>query len=127
MNLLGARVWTAQYVAMRALAWPDAFPHTDYGVMKAMNERSPAKVLAAAEKWRRWRAYAAMHLLSYAHAISFGYITVQAQQEIDDWRLLEGRESEAGEQTAAPLENEAAHSICPAVGSSSQSHPMLSA
>jgi AraC family transcriptional regulator of adaptative response / DNA-3-methyladenine glycosylase II len=62
MNLPGVGAWTAQYVAMRALAWPDAFPHTDYGVMKAMNETSPAKVLAAAEKWRPWRAYAAMHL-----------------------------------------------------------------
>ena len=62
MNLPGVGVWTAQYVAMRALAWPDAFPHTDYGVMKAMKETSPAKVLAAAEKWRPWRAYAAMHL-----------------------------------------------------------------
>ena len=62
MNLPGVGIWTAQYVAMRALAWPDAFPHTDYGVMNAMNERSPARVLAAAEKWRPWRAYAAMHL-----------------------------------------------------------------
>jgi AraC family transcriptional regulator, regulatory protein of adaptative response / DNA-3-methyladenine glycosylase II len=62
MNLPGIGVWTAQYVAMRALAWPDAFPHTDHGVMKAMNETNPAKVLAAAEKWRPWRAYAAMHL-----------------------------------------------------------------
>jgi AraC family transcriptional regulator of adaptative response / DNA-3-methyladenine glycosylase II len=62
MSLPGIGVWTAQYVAMRALAWPDAFPHTDYGVRKAMNETSPTKVLAAAEKWRPWRAYAAMHL-----------------------------------------------------------------
>ncbi len=62
MDLPGIGAWTAQYMAMRVLAWPDAFPHTDLGVMKAMNEKSPAKVLAAAEKWRPWRAYAAMHL-----------------------------------------------------------------
>ena len=62
MNLPGVGGWTAQYVAMRVLGWPDAFPHTDYGLMKAMNETRPAKVLAAAEKWRPWRAYAAMHL-----------------------------------------------------------------
>ena len=54
--------WTAQYIAMRALAWPDAFPHTDYGVMKALNEKNPRKVLAQAEAWRPWRAYAVMHL-----------------------------------------------------------------
>lgn len=54
--------WTAQYMAMRALAWPDAFPHTDYGVMKALGEKNPRRVLALAEAWRPWRAYAVMHL-----------------------------------------------------------------
>lgn len=54
--------WTAQYMAMRALTWPDAFPHTDYGVMKAMGEKNPRRVLALAEAWRPWRAYAVMHL-----------------------------------------------------------------
>ena len=54
--------WTAQYIAMRALAWPDAFPHTDYGVMKALNEKNQRKVLEIAEAWRPWRAYAVMHL-----------------------------------------------------------------
>ncbi len=58
----GIGEWTAQYIAMRALAWPDAFPHTDYGVMKALNEKNPRKVLALAETWRPWRAYAVMHL-----------------------------------------------------------------
>jgi AraC family transcriptional regulator of adaptative response / DNA-3-methyladenine glycosylase II len=47
---------------MRALAWPDAFPHTDLGVMKALGEKRPQRVLAAAEAWRPWRAYAVMHL-----------------------------------------------------------------
>jgi AraC family transcriptional regulator, regulatory protein of adaptative response / DNA-3-methyladenine glycosylase II len=54
--------WTAQYIAMRALAWPDAFPNTDYGVMKALGEKNPRKVLSLAERWRPWRAYAVMHL-----------------------------------------------------------------
>jgi AraC family transcriptional regulator of adaptative response / DNA-3-methyladenine glycosylase II len=58
----GIGEWTAQYIAMRALAWPDAFPHTDYGVMKAMNEVNAKRVLAKAEAWRPWRAYAVMHL-----------------------------------------------------------------
>jgi AraC family transcriptional regulator of adaptative response / DNA-3-methyladenine glycosylase II len=62
LALPGIGTWTAQYIAMRALSWPDAFPHTDYGVMKAMNEKNPVRVLAAAEKWRPWRAYAVMHL-----------------------------------------------------------------
>jgi AraC family transcriptional regulator of adaptative response / DNA-3-methyladenine glycosylase II len=54
--------WTAQYIAMRALSWPDAFPAADYGVMKALGESSVVRVKAQAEAWRPWRAYATMHL-----------------------------------------------------------------
>ena len=60
--IAGIGEWTAQYIAMRALAWPDAFPHTDLGIKKALNENNPKKLLARAESWRPWRAYAAMHL-----------------------------------------------------------------
>jgi AraC family transcriptional regulator of adaptative response / DNA-3-methyladenine glycosylase II len=60
--LPGVGEWTAQYIAMRALAWPDAFPHTDLVVKKALNETDARKVLAAGEAWRPWRAYAVMHL-----------------------------------------------------------------
>jgi AraC family transcriptional regulator of adaptative response / DNA-3-methyladenine glycosylase II len=60
--LPGVGEWTAQYIAMRALAWPDAFPHTDLGVRKALGESDPKRVLAAGEAWRPWRAYAVMHL-----------------------------------------------------------------
>ena len=60
--LPGIGEWTAQYIAMRALAWPDAFPHTDLGVMKALGESTPGRVLARAEPWQPWRAYAVMHL-----------------------------------------------------------------
>ena len=44
-SLPGIGEWTAQYIAMRALSWPDAFPHTDYGVLKAMDEKNPRKAL----------------------------------------------------------------------------------
>jgi AraC family transcriptional regulator of adaptative response / DNA-3-methyladenine glycosylase II len=60
--LPGVGEWTAQYIAMRALAWPDAFPHTDLGVMKALGTKDARRVLAAGEAWRPWRAYAVMHL-----------------------------------------------------------------
>ena len=60
--LPGVGEWTAQYIAMRALAWPDAFPHTDLGVMKALGTKDPKRVLAGGEAWRPWRAYAVMHL-----------------------------------------------------------------
>jgi len=60
--LPGIGEWTAQYIAMRALAWPDAFPHTDFGVKKALCETDARRVLVAGEAWRPWRAYAVMHL-----------------------------------------------------------------
>lgn len=58
----GIGEWTAQYIAMRALSWPDAFPHTDLVLRKALGARNPTEILARAEKWRPWRAYAALHL-----------------------------------------------------------------
>jgi AraC family transcriptional regulator of adaptative response / DNA-3-methyladenine glycosylase II len=63
--LPGIGPWTAQYVAMRALAWPDAFPHPDLGVMRALGETRPAAALAKAEAWRPWRSYAVIHLWSH--------------------------------------------------------------
>ena len=61
-RLPGIGDWTAQYIAMRALAWPDAFPHTDLGVKKACATDDAKAILARAEAWRPWRAYAVMHL-----------------------------------------------------------------
>lgn len=61
-GLPGIGEWTVQYIAMRALAWPDAFPHTDYGVLKAMGQTNARKALATAAQWQPWRAYAVMHL-----------------------------------------------------------------
>jgi AraC family transcriptional regulator of adaptative response / DNA-3-methyladenine glycosylase II len=58
----GIGEWTVQYIAMRALSWPDAFPHTDLGIKKALNTNNAKKILKHAEQWRPWRAYAALHL-----------------------------------------------------------------
>jgi AraC family transcriptional regulator of adaptative response / DNA-3-methyladenine glycosylase II len=60
--LPGIGPWTATYVAMRALRWPDAFPDGDLALRRAAGDLSPARLRLAAERWRPWRAYAAMHL-----------------------------------------------------------------
>jgi len=60
--LPGVGEWTVQLVAMRALAWPDAFPATDIGVMNALGTRDAALVATRAEAWRPWRSYAVMRL-----------------------------------------------------------------
>jgi AraC family transcriptional regulator of adaptative response / DNA-3-methyladenine glycosylase II len=58
----GIGKWTAQYVAMRALREPDAFPSTDLGLLRALDLRSSRELEERAEAWRPWRAYAAMYL-----------------------------------------------------------------
>ena len=60
--LPGIGAWTAEYVAMRALGWRDAFPAGDLGLRKAMGGITEAALRGAAERWRPWRAYAAQRL-----------------------------------------------------------------
>ena len=65
--LKGIGEWTAQYIAMRELREPDAFPTADVGLLRALaapDGRRPTaqQLLARAERWRPWRAYAALHL-----------------------------------------------------------------
>jgi AraC family transcriptional regulator of adaptative response / DNA-3-methyladenine glycosylase II len=65
--LPGIGEWTAQYIAMRALREPDAFPAGDIGLLRALSNaegETPTSraLLARAESWRPWRAYAAQHL-----------------------------------------------------------------
>jgi AraC family transcriptional regulator of adaptative response / DNA-3-methyladenine glycosylase II len=52
-SLPGIGEWTAQYIAMRELREPDAFPAADIGLLRAMTDK---------DSWRPWRAYAALHL-----------------------------------------------------------------
>ena len=65
--LPGVGAWTAQYIALRELRETDAFPHADVGLLRAMADEAglrprPEALLARAEAWRPWRAYAAQHL-----------------------------------------------------------------
>ncbi|MEO7456402.1 MAG: AlkA N-terminal domain-containing protein [Gemmatimonadaceae bacterium] len=64
----GIGPWTAEYIIMRAVHWPDAFPASDLVLLRSAGNLSPAKLLRAAEEWRPWRAYAAMHLWRRARA-----------------------------------------------------------
>ena len=58
----GIGKWTAQYVAMRALGEPDAFPSSDLGLLRALTFDSSRELERRAEAWRPWRAYAAIYL-----------------------------------------------------------------
>ena len=66
-ELPGIGEWTAQYVAMRAMRESDAVPTGDIALLRALADGegrrpTPAEMLARAEGWRPWRAYAALHL-----------------------------------------------------------------
>jgi AraC family transcriptional regulator, regulatory protein of adaptative response / DNA-3-methyladenine glycosylase II len=65
-SIKGIGPWTAHYIAMRALSWPDAFPPQDVALLNALDLPNTAKgqreADAIAEAWRPWRSYAVMHL-----------------------------------------------------------------
>jgi AraC family transcriptional regulator of adaptative response / DNA-3-methyladenine glycosylase II len=64
LALPGIGPWTADYVAMRALAHPDVFLPTDIGVRNALAGLGvdPVATVADSDRWRPWRSYALMHL-----------------------------------------------------------------
>ncbi|MDO8903947.1 DNA-3-methyladenine glycosylase 2 family protein [Hydrogenophaga sp.] len=63
-SLPGIGPWTAQYIAMRALRWPDAWPEGDVALVKALGLEKPRNQAARhaaerlAERWQPWRSYA---------------------------------------------------------------------
>jgi AraC family transcriptional regulator of adaptative response / DNA-3-methyladenine glycosylase II len=61
-ELPGFGPWTTEYILMRALGDPDAFPHSDLGLLQATGDATPAALLARAEAFRPYRAYAALRL-----------------------------------------------------------------
>jgi AraC family transcriptional regulator of adaptative response / DNA-3-methyladenine glycosylase II len=58
--LPGIGDWTAQYIAMRALRWPDAFPAGDVALQKALGVTGAKAAVQASERWRPWRSYAVL-------------------------------------------------------------------
>lgn len=64
LQIKGIGPWTAGYIAMRGLNDPDAMPHNDLALLKAWQTLSDQPLMQAAEQWRPWRAYAAIHLWS---------------------------------------------------------------
>ena len=65
--LPGVGEWTAQYIALREMREPDAFPQADIGLMRAMADENGVRptadqLLARSQAWKPWRAYAAQHL-----------------------------------------------------------------
>lgn len=55
--LPGIGDWTAQYIAMRALRWPDAFPSGDVALQKALGVSGAKAAAIASQAWQPWRSY----------------------------------------------------------------------
>jgi AraC family transcriptional regulator of adaptative response / DNA-3-methyladenine glycosylase II len=68
--LPGIGEWTAQYIAMRALAEPDAFPSGDLVLRRVSGNLTARELDRRSESWRPWRAYAVMLLWQDAAATS---------------------------------------------------------
>ena len=60
--LPGIGPWTAHYICMRALPWPDAFPKEDVAVRKNLSGVTPRQAEEMSQAWRPWRSYAVAHL-----------------------------------------------------------------
>ena len=60
--LPGIGPWTAHYVAMRALRWPDSFPKEDIAVRNNLGGVSAKRAEELSQAWRPWRSYAVMHI-----------------------------------------------------------------
>jgi AraC family transcriptional regulator of adaptative response / DNA-3-methyladenine glycosylase II len=60
--LPGIGPWTAEYIAMRAFRWPDAFPKEDLVLRRNLGGLSAADADALSQTWRPWRSYAVMHV-----------------------------------------------------------------
>jgi len=58
--LPGIGAWTAQYIAMRALRWPDAFPAGDVALQKALGVTGARAAEQASHGWQPWRSYAVL-------------------------------------------------------------------
>ena len=61
-ELPGIGQWTANYIAMRALRWPDAFPKEDIAVRKKLGGVTAREAEEMSQAWRPWRSYAVLHL-----------------------------------------------------------------
>ena len=62
MEIGGIDERLATTIVTRALYWPDAFSLSDRALQEAAGVSTPRALRARAERWRPWRAYAALHL-----------------------------------------------------------------
>jgi AraC family transcriptional regulator, regulatory protein of adaptative response / DNA-3-methyladenine glycosylase II len=80
IELPGIGPWTAHYIAMRALRWPDAFPKEDIALRNRLGGVSPREAERLSQPWRPWRSYAVMHLWRMARQPGSGGAVARKQR-----------------------------------------------
>ena len=60
--LPGIGPWTAQYITMRTLHWPDAFPKEDIALRRILGDVTAKQADLLSQAWRPWRSYASIYL-----------------------------------------------------------------
>lgn len=80
----GIGIWTTQYIALRALGEPDAFPASDLILRRVCGSADAALTTRALEKrsnaWRPWRGYAVMHLWDASRLVQ--HLSVRTRERI---------------------------------------------
>jgi AraC family transcriptional regulator of adaptative response / DNA-3-methyladenine glycosylase II len=69
-ELPGIGQWTAHYIAMRALRWPDAFPKEDIAVRNNLGGVTAKDAELLSQPWRPWRSYAVMHVWGMGRSVT---------------------------------------------------------
>jgi AraC family transcriptional regulator of adaptative response / DNA-3-methyladenine glycosylase II len=69
-RIRGIGEWTVQYIAMRALGWPNALPDGDAVLKRRLGVASAVALREHAHQWEPWRSYATLHLWRQADAVS---------------------------------------------------------
>ncbi len=93
-ELPGIGLWTAHYLAMRALRWPDAFPKEDIAVRNTLGGVTAKEAEAISQAWRPWRSYAVMHLWrmeSRQPAVASSAVPDRAHRERPQLRIESAR------------------------------------
>jgi AraC family transcriptional regulator of adaptative response / DNA-3-methyladenine glycosylase II len=88
-ELPGVGQWTAHYIAMRALRWPDAFPSGDIAMRKTLGGISARQAEELSQAWRPWRSYAVLHLWRNHPALSSAPSPRQTNHENKNQLLLQ--------------------------------------
>lgn len=108
-ELPGIGAWTAEYIAMRALRDPDAYPASDLGIRRALEglgqDGCPASARALAERWRPYRSYAVMHLWASLEASGRAPARLGAPAQILRPRVAQRRGHQRGGRPERPREH----------------------